>query len=295
MSSSGPQCRDPGTVWTGSADALHCGRIAADDTAHLCSWCQGKPRAQLATGAATKLVKARHVHLKPVPQSSAIGGTTIRRTCMTLRFAPPPRFPIYGINNPDPTQCALDWVHVYTRGGRSATYGIWLVHLTATGGIRLGSFDSVILGAMCDNPAQAAAQHGTNALIDLTLPTRNRSIAPIVARRVKAHAPPNEHWDVSAWEIDGTKTLAKTWSFANGWTGIADRRDTYLCAVGTGPAPEALHLQQLLTTTIYGFDHNAPIDRRHHFGEQRVWHESLITPPNSDLHEDHRQLIDQHD
>lgn len=218
-----------------------------------------------------------------------------RRIHMTLRFAPPPKFPLYGMDSPGITHRALDWVHVYTRDRRSTTYGIWLVHLTSNGGTRIGSFDPATLAAMGDNPMVAVARHGTDALADLTLPTRDRTIAPIVARHVQAQTLPDRQWDESVWEIDGTSTLAETWSFANGWTGVVGVGHTYLCAVGTGPAPTRLNLRRLHKTTSYDFDHNAPIDRMHHRRDHRIWHESLLAPPNSDLHHDHYRLLDQQD
>lgn len=214
---------------------------------------------------------------------------------MSLRFAPPPRFPLYGLDSPDITQRALDWVNVYTRDGRSTTYGIWLVHLTLNGGMRVGSFDPSVLAVMDDSPMAAAAQHGTSALVDLTLPTNDRSIAPILAARVRAKKLPNENWNNLTLVVEGKNTPGRTWSFAGGWMCVADLGHTCLSAVGIGAAPKKLALRRLSATSAYGFDYDAPIDRMHHNGEHRVWHESLLAPPNTDLHDDHRRVLDQQD
>ncbi|GAA3000760.1 hypothetical protein [Actinokineospora diospyrosa] len=205
-----------------------------------------------------------------------------------MTTAPPPEFVLYGWNGEAAHR--LDWVHTYRREGVTTTYGVWLAHLTDAGGLRVGSFDTGVLGRIGPDAATAAARHGAHALVDITLPTEDLSVASASAEHATRAAQDHGNWRAAEWVVDGGRVEARVWKFAGGWTGFAVLGDVTVVLVGVGVGVDP-GLSKLNDTRAYGFDHTVPIDRAHHRGEQRQWVESLLPRPNRARHADHTALV----
>lgn len=190
---------------------------------------------------------------------------------------PPPDFPLYGLEWSGTR--ALDWVCVRRRHGVTTTYGLWLAHLTDGGGVRVGTFSTVALS----QEGLTAARQGVNSLLDITMPPD----APLNDMKIVASTA-EPHWSDARWTADGKPVPAQVWRFSGGWTGWTVFGDVSVSVVGVGD--HEIDLRQT-DGSPYGLRPGSPIDRAHHRGEQRAWHETLLPQPNQRWHADQLALL----
>ena len=194
-----------------------------------------------------------------------------------MATTPPPDFPLYGLDW-NGTR-ALDWVCMLRRNGVNSTYGVWLAHLSHNDGIRVGSFSTATL----HQEGLTVAQQGVNSLLDITMPP---GMPLDDMKTVATRAEPT--WSEAEWTADGELLPARVWRFSGAWTGWAVLGDVSVSVVGIGD--QEIDLRQT-DGTAYGMRAGAPIDRAHHRGEQRVWHETLLPQPNQHWHPDQLALL----
>jgi hypothetical protein len=190
---------------------------------------------------------------------------------------PPPDFPLYGLEWRGTR--ALDWLCVLRRNGVITTYGVWLAHLANSGGVRVGTFSTAVLR----QEDLTAAQHGVHSLLDITMPP---GVPLDDMKTVAANAVPS--WSDAEWTVDGRPVPARVWRFSGAWTGWTDLGEVSVAVVGIGD--HEIHLRQTDGRPC-GLQPKSPIDRAHHRGEQRAWHETLLPQPNPHWHADQLALL----
>jgi hypothetical protein len=179
--------------------------------------------------------------------------------------APPPAFPVYGL---DPAWPGARWLESFGDAIGGPVRWVSLGHQGRTSLVLVETHTRALTGAMVTPsgrpPLPYVAQRAAATLVNLTLPVLSRPRPDGMLRALVEHAEERgggyAAWSPLSWRVDGVAVTARAWRFAGGWAAVSDAVDgVYLAVAGVGAEPDGLSLGLIADSAAYHFRLDQPL------------------------------------